>query len=122
MYLRRAQSYRFVRQVLEDTFGKDELTKIYRLTATGPVEMNLADELDQMERLFSGAYVIACREIGMKERTLQRPRCRPIRQRARCDIPPLGRLPLLRSRPRRRLPHDGPRPSSTASGRRPKSG
>ncbi|MCE9527954.1 MAG: hypothetical protein K8R36_18085, partial [Planctomycetales bacterium] len=67
MYLRRAQSYRFVREVLEETFGKDELTKIYRLTATGPVEMNLATELDLMERLFSGAYVVACREIGMKE-------------------------------------------------------
>jgi hypothetical protein len=67
MYLRRAQSYRFVREVLEETFGKEDIAKIYRLTATGPIEMNLADELDQMERLFSGAYVVACREIGMKE-------------------------------------------------------
>ncbi|MGI8977928.1 MAG: hypothetical protein ACR2FY_01755 [Pirellulaceae bacterium] len=67
MYLRRAQSYRFVREVLEETFGKDELAKIYRLTATGPVEMTLASELDLMERLFTGAYVVACREIGMKE-------------------------------------------------------
>lgn len=67
MYLRRAQSYRFVRQVLEETFGAEEIHKIHRLTAQGPVEMNLADELNQMEQLFSGAYIVACREIGMKE-------------------------------------------------------
>ena len=67
MYLRRAQSYRFVREVLEETFGKENIKELHRLTATGPVEMNLADELDQMERLFSGAYVVACREIGMNE-------------------------------------------------------
>ena len=67
MYLRRAQSYRFVREVLEETFGKDNIKQLHRLTATGPVDMNLADELDQMERLFGGAYVVACREIGMTE-------------------------------------------------------
>jgi hypothetical protein len=67
MYLRRAQSYRFVRQVLEETFGAENIAKMHRLTAQGPVEMNLADELNQMEQLFSGAYVVACREIGMKE-------------------------------------------------------
>jgi hypothetical protein len=67
MYLRRAQSYRYVRQVLEETFGAEEIHKIYRLTAQGPVEMNLADELNQMEQLFSGAYVVACREIGLTE-------------------------------------------------------
>lgn len=67
MYLRRAESYRFVREVLEETFGKENIKELHRLTAAGPVEMNLADELDQMERLFSGAYIVACREIGMKE-------------------------------------------------------
>ena len=39
MYLRRAQSYRFVRQVLEETFGKADVATMHRLTATGPVEM-----------------------------------------------------------------------------------
>lgn len=67
MYLRRAESYRFVREVLEETFDKESIGKMHRLTATGPVELDLASELDQMERLFTGAYVIACREIGMKE-------------------------------------------------------
>ena len=67
MYLRRAQSYRFVREVLWETFGHPNIGKMHRLTATGPVEMTLASELDQMERLFMGAYIVACREIGMKE-------------------------------------------------------
>ncbi len=67
MYLRRAESYRFVREVLEETFGKENIKEMHRLTATGPVEINLSDELDQMERLFIGAYIVACREIGMKE-------------------------------------------------------
>jgi len=67
MYLRRAQSYRFVREVLQDTFGRENIGQMYRLTATGPVQINLVHELDDMERLFAGAYVVACREIGMKE-------------------------------------------------------
>jgi hypothetical protein len=67
MYLRRAQSYRFVRQVLVEAFGQDNLGSLKRLTALGPVTMNLSEELDQMERLFSGAYVVACRELGLAE-------------------------------------------------------
>lgn len=67
MYLRRAQSYRYVRTVLEETFGKGNVGEMHRLTATGPVQINLVHELDDMERLFTGAYVVACREIGMKE-------------------------------------------------------
>ncbi|MFN0017265.1 MAG: hypothetical protein ACKVP0_03335 [Pirellulaceae bacterium] len=67
MYLRRALSYRFVREVLWETFGHQNIGQMHRLTATGPVEMTLASELDLMERLFIGAYIVACREIGMKE-------------------------------------------------------
>jgi hypothetical protein len=67
MCLRRAESYRFVRGVLEETFGKENVAKLHRLTARGPVEMNLAEELDQLERLFGGAYVVACRELGLAE-------------------------------------------------------
>lgn len=65
MYLRRAQSYAYVRQVLEETFGKENLAAMHRLAAAGPVEMNLADELTFMERLFAGAHVVACRELGL---------------------------------------------------------
>ena len=67
MYLRRAQSYHFVREVLWETFGHQNIGEMHRLTAAGPVEMTLASELDLMERLFLGAYIVACREIGMKE-------------------------------------------------------
>ena len=67
MYLRRALSYQFVRKVLEDTFGKESLAQMHRLTAQGPVGMNLAEELTQMETLFCGAYVVACRELGLAE-------------------------------------------------------
>jgi hypothetical protein len=68
MYLRRAESYRFVRNVLDDTLGAENVKQLHRQTARGPVEMNLADELALQEQLFAGAYVVACREIGMPEK------------------------------------------------------
>ena len=67
MYLRRAQSYAFVRQVLAETFGAENLAAMRRLTAAGPVATNLADELASMERLFLGAHVVACRQLGLPE-------------------------------------------------------
>lgn len=67
MYLRRAASYRFVREALVETFGAENLPLMKRQTATGPVEMNLAEELDWMEQVFRGAYVVACRDIGLPE-------------------------------------------------------
>lgn len=67
VYRRRADSYRFVRQVLAETFGAENIQQLKRQTATGPVELNLADELDLMEQLFRGAYVAACRDIGLPE-------------------------------------------------------
>jgi hypothetical protein len=65
-YLRRARSYRFVREVLEQAFGPEALPKLHRLTAAGPVNMPLASELTLMEALFHGAYLRSCQEIGMK--------------------------------------------------------
>ncbi len=65
MYLRRAQSYRFVRTVIEEAFGSDALKKMHRLTITGLAEENLDDELRLMEALFYGAHVAVCQEIGM---------------------------------------------------------
>jgi hypothetical protein len=67
MYLRRAQSYAFVRDVLEETFGKEQVAQLHRQSAAGPVEMNLADELAAMEQLFAGAHIVACRELGLAE-------------------------------------------------------
>lgn len=67
MLLRRAASYGFVRNVLIDVFGEENVAKMNRQTANGPVEMNLLQEIDQMAGLFGGAYVTACRETGLAE-------------------------------------------------------
>jgi hypothetical protein len=64
-YVRRAAAYRFVRQVLADTFGADALSEMHRLTAEGPVERNLALELDEMEALYHGAHVAVSWQLGM---------------------------------------------------------
>lgn len=65
-YLRRAASYRFVRALLEETFGSKGLRGARRLTADGPVGPSLGDELDQMEALFYGAHAVACAELGLE--------------------------------------------------------
>jgi len=64
-YLRRARSYRFIREVLEQAFGPEGLGQTRRLTAAGPVNLSLGAELRLMEALFHGAYLRACEEIGM---------------------------------------------------------
>jgi len=64
-YLRRSQSYGFVRTILEETFGDSGLRRMHRLTADGPVEADLDTELYFMEQLFLGAYVTVMRELGI---------------------------------------------------------
>jgi hypothetical protein len=64
-YLRRARSYRFVREVVQRAFGRPALTEMQRLTAAGPVNISLDTELGLMEALFHGAYLRACDQIGM---------------------------------------------------------
>ena len=63
-YLRRARSYNFVHSVLTDMLGKNNLAKIHRLTAQGPLEKDLSLELKEMEALFFGAALIASNETG----------------------------------------------------------
>jgi hypothetical protein len=64
-YLRRALSYRFVHQVLEETFDTDALRRLHRLTPTRPSELSLAEELDDMEALFYGAHLTVSRQLGL---------------------------------------------------------
>ncbi|MFC1839572.1 hypothetical protein ACFL1N_08330 [Thermodesulfobacteriota bacterium] len=64
-YLRRAESYGFVRKLLETTFGHDVLKKTHRLTISGRVSQPLLEEILNMESLFHGAYQIVAEEIGM---------------------------------------------------------
>jgi len=44
-YLRRARSYRFVREMLQQSFGPEALGELQRLTAAGPVNLSLDTEL-----------------------------------------------------------------------------
>lgn len=65
-YLRRAQSYRFVRKLLAEAFGADGVKTMKRLTASGPVNLSLDRELALMEGLFYGAYLETAHQLGMK--------------------------------------------------------
>jgi len=63
-WLRRADTYRYVRGLLERVFGKEGLETMRRLTPDGPVTIALGDELKAFETLFLGAYGRACLETG----------------------------------------------------------
>jgi hypothetical protein len=65
LYARRAETYRFVRSVLEEAFGGETLDRLPRLTPEGAVAGGLGEELAWLERLFVGAAATACRELGM---------------------------------------------------------
>jgi hypothetical protein len=64
-YLRRAVGYRYIRNVLEDTFGAQALQALHRLNDGGPVQKCLAEELDAIENLFFGAHITVSRELGL---------------------------------------------------------
>jgi hypothetical protein len=64
-YLRRARSYLFIRDVLVEAFGDDALSKMNRLSAEGPLDVALADELESILGLFCGAYLTSASEIGL---------------------------------------------------------
>jgi hypothetical protein len=64
-YLRRALSYRFVRQVMADTFGGDALRRLHRLTPTGSAKLSLTEEFDAIEALFYGAHATVSRQLGL---------------------------------------------------------
>ncbi len=64
-YARRAASYRFIRSVIERTFGADGLRGMHRLTAAGPVKANLAVELDEMQAIFAGASAAVSGELEL---------------------------------------------------------
>jgi hypothetical protein len=65
VYFRRANGYRFVRGVLEETFGVEALKTMRRLTAAGEVAIPLSHELSEMENLFVGAGVTVNRQLGL---------------------------------------------------------
>ena len=63
-YRRRADSYRFVRAVVEDYFGTASLRSIHRQTADGAVDSSLDEELAFMTDLFDGAASTCEHELG----------------------------------------------------------
>lgn len=63
-YLRRARSYNFIHDVLKDALGEQSLSKMHRLTASGPVGRDLSSELKEMEALFFGTALIVANETG----------------------------------------------------------
>ncbi len=65
-YLRRARSYRFVREVCQQAFGPEGLEHLRRLTAAGPVNLSLMAELRLLEALFDGAYLRTCEDLGLE--------------------------------------------------------
>lgn len=65
-YLRRAYGYAFVERVVRESFGRRALETMHRMTDSGPVDANLADELIAMKRLFYGAYLQVCEEIELE--------------------------------------------------------
>lgn len=65
VYARRAEVYRFLREVLDGAFG-DGWQQLHRLTADGPVEKRLGEELDQFVKLFNGAAAASYRELGLE--------------------------------------------------------
>ncbi|MFP2908616.1 hypothetical protein ACLESD_26910 [Pyxidicoccus sp. 3LFB2] len=63
-YLRRAEGYRFVRQVLGEFLGEPALANARRVLPKGTAEEPLLEELVWMEQLFRGAHAIVRQELG----------------------------------------------------------
>ncbi len=72
-YLRRAESYRFVRGVLTESLGAEALRALHRLTPEGLTTPSLADELATMERLFLGASATIRRQLGLPAQAPDQP-------------------------------------------------
>jgi hypothetical protein len=61
----RKGGHRYIRSVLEQTFGSQELERLHRLTEGGPAPASLTEELSEIESLFLGAHVCVSRELGL---------------------------------------------------------
>ncbi len=65
-YQRRAESYAFARQVLEEAFGRQALSGLMvRQTWQGPAALPLGQELASMEALFRGCASQSASELGL---------------------------------------------------------
>ncbi|MEZ6194506.1 MAG: hypothetical protein R3F20_02095 [Planctomycetota bacterium] len=65
-YRRRAASYRFVRVLLEETFGAPALREMHRPRPQGRASESLATELEEMEAVFEGAEVQSRVDLALR--------------------------------------------------------
>lgn len=65
-YARRADCYRYVRDLLEKIFGADLQSAPKRVRETGSARLPLVDEIAWMERLFRSAAVTAEQDLGIR--------------------------------------------------------
>jgi hypothetical protein len=70
-YLRTARAYAFLQTYLEATLPKEVLVRLTGRREGGPRGMALADELEQMKKLFYGLHLTSCEEIGMRPMLLE---------------------------------------------------
>lgn len=64
-YLRRAQAYSFIKNILQSTFEEATLQNIYRFQSPCNIQKPLIRELNEMASLFYGLYEIVSDEIGL---------------------------------------------------------
>jgi hypothetical protein len=66
-YRRRADGYRFIRNVLGEFLGEPALANSRRVLPKGTAEVPLLEELAWMENLFRGAHAIVRQELGFED-------------------------------------------------------
>jgi hypothetical protein len=69
-YYRRAAGYSFIRKVLSEYFGENDLSKMHRWREHRQSEKSLLLELKEMEELFYGAYLSSSHDLGITDAAL----------------------------------------------------
>jgi hypothetical protein len=64
-YWRRAQAYAYLAQHLQQSFGTEGLEACFGQREFGPSTLALWDELASVERLFRGAALCSCADLGL---------------------------------------------------------
>lgn len=87
-YRRQALGYRFIREALAKLIDRETLADVRREYPLGEGNFGIVEELTEMERLFNGAYLLACYETGLAPQTVPEPSAALARlQRWRAELP-----------------------------------
>lgn len=65
-YLRTARAYAFLANFLETALGEPALRKLHGLRREGTRDDDLWTELQAMQQLFYGLYLISCEDVGLR--------------------------------------------------------